>query len=53
MEFTERRQSMGNVVTNACAKFSFDRLRIDKALGIFEKLQQEYEEGEEEEHRAE
>jgi len=26
---------MGNVVTNVCAKFNCDRLRIDKALGIW------------------
>jgi len=29
---------MGNMVTNVYAKFNCDRLRIDKALGIFRKL---------------
>ena len=24
---------MGNMVTNVCVKFNYDRLRIDKALG--------------------
>ena len=28
---------MGNMVTNVCAKFNYDRLRIDRALGNFRK----------------
>jgi len=28
---------MGNMVTNVCVKFNYDRLRIDKALGNFRK----------------
>jgi len=28
---------MGEMVTNVCVKFTYDRLRIDKALGNFRK----------------
>jgi len=28
---------MGNVVTNAYVKFKYDRFRVDKALGNFQK----------------
>jgi len=26
---------MGNMATNVCVKFNYDRLRVDKALGNF------------------
>jgi len=29
---------MRNIVTNVCAKSTYDRLRIDKALGNFWKI---------------
>jgi len=29
---------IGNMVANVCVKFNYDRLRINKALGIFENL---------------
>jgi len=28
---------MSNMVTNVCVKFNYDRLHIDKALGNFQK----------------